>query len=119
MTNEDKPKHDISRGVNALRKAQSKPRSAMKITDFTHLPLGHAVARGKIEICPYCGKNGVKTKTDDIDFYTHEERIGLNSQGNVEIGWTTCPTDEQVRELQKANAVSSKKKENPKSAEPK
>jgi hypothetical protein len=85
---------------------------AMKVTDFTRLPIGTAVARGEVAVCPYCGKNGVKTKTNDIEYYTHEERVGFDSNGLLIVGWSACPTDEQVYE-------SLRKKENPQSAESK
>ncbi len=89
---------------------------AMKVRDYTRLPVGEAIARGVIQVCPYCAKNGVMTKVDDITYYTHEERVGVDSKGGVHIGWNTCPTDEQVRDLLKKKEAA-KKKENPKSAE--
>jgi hypothetical protein len=115
MANEGKSKPDTSAGENALGKKGEilSKMPAMKITDYTLLPIGTAIARGEIQACPHCGKNGVKTTVEGITYYTHQERVGLDSTNGLHIGWETCPSDEQVRELLK------EKQENLKPAEPK
>ncbi len=60
-------------------------------TDFTSLPIGQAEGNGTIQVCPYCGKRGIKEENSGLVWYIHSETRGYDSEGNPLATWEHCP----------------------------
>jgi hypothetical protein len=64
---------------------------AFQIEDFSRLPIGVKIGKGRIQMCPYCGKLGLLEETSERRWYTHSVWRGFNDDGNPECGWDMCP----------------------------
>jgi hypothetical protein len=52
------------------------------VKDYTVLPVGTKLDKGEVQVCSYCRKNGLATKTNDVTFYAH--RVGIAKRKVVE-----------------------------------
>lgn len=65
----------------------------MPFYDYRALPVGTVLETGVIQICPHCGKAGLKETEPQsgMDFYTHEMVARWDGKNNPDIRWDMCP----------------------------
>lgn len=50
--------------------------------DFTSLPRGcEVLLAGRVDACPRCGRNGIKSRDCDRDSFIHTQETDLNGDG--------------------------------------
>jgi hypothetical protein len=63
---------------------------AMRIRDYTALPIGTKISKNEIKACPHCGKAGLAEEVYGKTFFTHSQAVGINERGDPEIRWVMC-----------------------------
>src|SRR5690242_1609273 len=60
--------------------------------DYTHSCVEKKFASGKIQACPYCGRNGLAETTKGRTVYVHKHTIKMVN-GKQTNEWEQCPAD--------------------------
>jgi hypothetical protein len=64
---------------------------AVKVRDFTKMPVGFKRDAGTVQTCTHCGKLGLREEIEGKEYFTHTETIGVNEEGRPVFKWDTCP----------------------------
>jgi len=60
-------------------------------SDFTVQAVGTKLSTGTVQVCPHCGRNGLREETEGKIWFVHREGRGYNDIGAPMIYYDMCP----------------------------
>jgi hypothetical protein len=66
------------------------PTPLWQTNDYRVLPIGTKIDRGEIQVCPRCGKTGLRTENENMIIYTHVEGTAISTDGSPEMFDQVC-----------------------------
>jgi hypothetical protein len=81
-----------------LQKVEDARKNANVAKDYTNLPVGTKIDGREIQVCPCCGRRGLRTETYGVPFYTHRYGMTSDGHGAAELIDDTCRGAQENRE---------------------
>ncbi|GEM_PF-3161382 len=59
--------------------------------DYTLRAIGEKLDNGEIQICPHCGRRGLRTEVEFNEWFTHKEGMSIEGGAKMQVEWEMCP----------------------------